>query len=393
MRRAGRILQISCSLSTFPLRHRISVTYSRADHRINISQPASVGFSTVNDTFSGGPGTLLEAAIDFNEFLSIFFTDAFPQYSHLPFHIAGESFGGHYVPSFVKYISDLQELSSSKAFKTPIESIILVDAVLDQITSGVTGQYDHFCGRDENGILKPGGFNETTCQAIEEATPACERLNQNCLVSYDHNVCRAAQTLCEDSIGKWFNSEVTPGGRDPYDDRKKCGSNPPICEDFAEGATMSYLNLPHVKTALGLEAVNYSSINFELNQAFDKSGDSYIPTTREVSHILDGTATRVLVLNGNNDVIVNTEGQVRVYDQLPWKKQALYRLNKFVDWYWPSDEGKLKGGQIKSAGKLSFVSVDDAGHASPGDAPDSIGFVVDCWLNGGVNSLCPVGSV
>lgn len=44
----------------------------------------------------------------------------------------------------------------------------------------------------------------------------------------------------------------------------------------------------------------------------------------------------------------------------------------------------VKGGQMKKAGKLSFVTLDNAGHTSPGagDAPESAAFIVECWVHG-----------
>lgn len=37
---------------------------------------------------------------------------------------------------------------------------------------------------------------------------------------------------------------------------------------------------------------------------------------------------------------------------------------------------------MKRTGKLAFFSVDNAGHTSPGDAPESVAFMVECWVNG-----------
>lgn len=192
--------------------------------------------------------------------------------------------------------------NAQNAFEIPIKSVILVDAVIDHLTSGTGGFYDHFCSRDVHGSLRAGSFNETACAAIKENTPACERWISRCIDSYDRKVCKSADEFCDEAIGKWFWRDVVPGGRNPYDDRKKCGT-PPLCEDALENVAV-YLNQPHVQEALGFDNYNFTAVNYDLNERFEKSGDTFIPTTREVSYILDDTETKVLVLNGNNDIIV-----------------------------------------------------------------------------------------
>jgi cathepsin A (carboxypeptidase C) len=365
--------------------------------KLSSSQPAGVGFSSVNNGSLGGPSTLLEAAIDFEKVLFTIFSHILPQFSHQPLHLASESYGGHYAPYFTKYIHERRKMEAQNALPASIRSIILVDAVLDITTSGVGGQYEHFCARDVHGNIKEGGFNETACAAMERDTPACERLVRNCIESYDRNLCTYAEQFCVEGLGKWFDSDVIVGGRDPYDDRKKCKANPPICEDFTDGPLISYLNQPYIQDALGFKNHTFKGVNFDINDRFTRSGDVSIPTTREVTYLLDETETEVLVLNGNNDIIVNTEGQIRVYDALPWSKQALYRLQSFVDWVFPSVSDTAggiilaKGGRMKKAGKLSFFTVDHAGHTSPGDAPESVAFIVQCWVSGRVTNgiSCP----
>lgn len=216
--------------------------------------------------------------------------------------VAGESFGGAYVPTFVSYIHQRLMKSAQDAFEIPIKSVILVDAVVDHLISGVGGFYEHFCSRDIKRSCKAGGFNKTVCTAIEENTPACERWISRCIDSYDRKVCKSADEFCAEAIGKWFWRDVVPGGRNPYDDRRKCGT-PPLCDDTLENVAV-YLNQPHVQEALGFHNYNFSGVNYDLNDRFQMSGDTDIPTTREVSYILNDTETEVLVLNGNNDVIV-----------------------------------------------------------------------------------------
>ncbi len=206
----------------------------------------------------------------------------------------------HYL---VQCIQQRQNMEVRNALQTPIESIILVDAVLDNIGSGTTGYYDHLCGRDINGNIKAGGFNETACAAMEVDTPACERLARRCVDSYDRHLCMYAKEFCEETVGKWFESEVALGKRNSYDDRKSCDGEPPLC-DLLEGGFDKYLNQPHIQEALGFENFNYSGINYDMNTRFEDSGDIAMPTTREVSFILDETQTDVLLLNGNHDNIL-----------------------------------------------------------------------------------------
>jgi hypothetical protein len=37
---------------------------------------------------------------------------------------------------------------------------------------------------------------------------------------------------------------------------------------------------------------------------------------------------------------------------------------------------------MKRAGNMTFVTVYHAGHTCPGDAPESVAFMVKCWITG-----------
>src|SRR5450756_1424972 len=92
-----------------------------------------------------------------------------------------------------------------------------------------------------------------------------------------------SKQFCEETLGKWFESDIPLGRRSPYDDRKICGSVPqlhgdPECGDSLEGPLESYLNQPHVQEALGFEDFNFSSINYDINTRFAQSGEMAIPT-------------------------------------------------------------------------------------------------------------------
>ena len=82
-----------------------------------------------------------------------------------------------------------------------------------------------------------------------------------------------------------------------------------------------------------------------------------------------------------------------MYDAQPWGRQARYRLEKFSGWEWPDAGGRLtRGGEFKAVdrGRLAAVTVDEAGHTSPGDQKGAVAFIVDCWSHPRRGGLCPI---
>ncbi|KAL4789281.1 Alpha/Beta hydrolase protein [Aspergillus venezuelensis] len=367
---------------------RFDHSWTEFSNLLILDQPAGVGMSALDDASACRPETLKKAADDFETFLNVFFTDAFPQYGHLPIHIAGESFAGAYIPTYVANIIHRQKVRASGALNVHLASIILVDAVINQPISGVVGEYNHFCNPETKDNITTGGLNETACNAMEEKIPECERLNSLCLDTYDPVICQSSNYWCMEEVGIWISRDVENGKRNPYDDRKACKHNPPICEDIITSRHAQYLNQPWVKEHLGKPPnFTFKGLDFDLNMLWAQNKQSTLPTTREMSFLLDKTDVRILALNGNNDILVNTEGQIRVYDSLPWSGMARYRLAKFSDWFYTKRKGAfltaVKAGQVKGVkNKLRLVTVQEAGHASPADQPEAIAFVVQCWVNG-----------
>jgi carboxypeptidase C (cathepsin A) len=239
-----------------------------------------------------------DAGNDINAFLRIFFNDMFPQFSTNTVHFVGESIGGHWVPNFVTHISKRQQLNVPGTFNGAVGSIILLNAVISQTTSGDGASYDHFCSPESR--IK---FNQTACQAMEETTPECDYLSRQCVDTYDANICRAAFSFCANVHARWYN-EYGPGQPDPYNDRFVCDPEAFACGNF-DMSFVDYLNTVDVKKGLGLApAFKYKVYNSTINRIWGERAPMAVPTTRELSFILDQTPTRVLVINGNNDVVV-----------------------------------------------------------------------------------------
>ncbi|KAK4449805.1 Alpha/Beta hydrolase protein, partial [Podospora aff. communis PSN243] len=338
-----------------------------------IDNPAGVGFS--HTTRPPSSASMPSAASDINTLLTTFFTTMFPHLATNPLHLVGESIGGHWVPHFASHIHTTH----------PITSIILLNGVVSQTHSGDGALYDHFCDPERSNVL----FNHTACTAMAETQIECDFLSDQCVETYDEFICRAAFGYCGGQHGRWYN-EYGPGMPDPYDDRFVCREGEFACGNFDMGF-VEYLNRREVKRALRVdEGVEYRVFNATVNRAWGEKAVMAVPTTREVSWILEETEMWVLVVNGNNDAVVETSGQKRVFEHIiRWKGQAAFRLRRFVDWFWTKDGELVKGGELKSVGKLAFVTVDDAGHLPALRQPEPVSFVVKCWITGGRGEKCP----
>jgi hypothetical protein len=86
--------------------------------------------------------------------------------------------------------------------------------------------------------------------------------------------------------------------------RKPCEGTP-YCIPGAEFSIEPYLSNPKIQKLLGIKDYQeYKAINFNLSAAWNKQPEISLPTTKDVAFLLDGAKIRVLVLNGNYDVIV-----------------------------------------------------------------------------------------
>lgn len=85
--------------------------------------------------------------------------------------------------------------------------------------------------------------------------------------------------------------------------RNKC-TEPPLCSNLNGGPAAVYLNQPWVQERLGFSQWPFELIDFDLNERWTLEKHVFVPTTRELTWLLDNTDVRVLFVNGNNDIIV-----------------------------------------------------------------------------------------
>ena len=232
---------------------------------IFLDQPVNVGYSYS----SGSVTNTVAAGKDVYALLTLFF-EQFPQYAKQDFHIAGESYAGHYIPVFAS------EILSHKKRNINLKSILIGNGLTDGLT-----QYEYYrpmaCG--DGGW--PAVLGPEECTGMDNALPRCKSLIQNCYDSESVWSCVPASIYCNNAfIGPYQRT-----GQNPYDIRKKCtGSS--LCYDELDWIS-EYLNKEDVMEALGAEVDKYDSCNFDINRNFLFAGDWMQPFHRLVPGILE----------------------------------------------------------------------------------------------------------
>lgn len=170
-----------------------------------IDQPAGTGFSKLADGLPL-PVSEQETAQDFQQFLKSFFTDVFPEKALMPIHIATASYGGHYGPVYLQHIIESRRYDSRFAFWGDIQSLILIDCVID-FTALALGAYRMVCKDRE----KTGLINATACQDMARHIPEQLKLGRSCQLAYHGEECRLSYEYGQKFIHAPMNDLVNAG--------------------------------------------------------------------------------------------------------------------------------------------------------------------------------------
>jgi hypothetical protein len=126
--------------------------------------------------------------------------------------------GGHYVTGYTKHIVAHERENAERGMKPRVEisSAIIVDGYIDA-TQQFIGYYTFFCENWAGDGRKYPLMNRTACENMFAAIPECQKLGSQCRFFYDIETCKAANEVCEETLGEYFMEGVVPGGWDPYD--------------------------------------------------------------------------------------------------------------------------------------------------------------------------------
>ncbi|KAH8833387.1 serine carboxypeptidase [Flagelloscypha sp. PMI_526] len=334
---------------------------------IFLDQPAGVGYSYTDDGIET-VGTSRSAAQDSYRLLQTFF-NAFPKYAGLPFHIMGESYGGHYAPHLASNIHVHNKEAGDKHIN--LASVIFINAFLDPLIQ-VESSIQFVCDPVRR-IIDPTG---PECRHLKATISEGNEKFKACYA--DPSKCVEAGIYITDEWEKTLGSF----SHNRFDYSKPCNDSQ-AC--YKQGIwTEEYLNLPFIKARLGVNPdLAFSLLNETVNKAFIESGDYGTRTTNLLPELIED-GIRVLFMNGDHDTLCEHTGSEKMVQSIESVFQEAFNRTPLRPWF--TGNGTIAGtvrsaGEPSTAGNVTFVRVYDAGHMVPFDQPLAALDLLTRWIS------------
>jgi len=332
-----------------------------------VDQPVGVGFSYAE--YGQSVSTSEEAAQDIAAFVSIFF-ESFPSFKGRSFHMAGESYGGRYIPLFASAVYDQNAWLSAKGL-TPINltSVMIGNGITDPFT-----QMDSYYYMTCTPATVPPVLDISSCVRMKKALPRCKNWVKNaCLDQYDDMNCRAASDFCH----KQLTEPYIATGLNYYDISRPCGDPESLCYPVITNISR-FLDRPDIRSKLGVDRhvpERFSACSGTVGQAFNAAGDGFHSSMDYIGALL-ARQMRVLIYVGTYDWVCNWIGNEAWTLALEWHGKKDFGALPLREWY---VDGRVVG-KTRSAHGLTFATVDAGGHMVPYDKPKEALALVNRWL-------------
>lgn len=179
----------------------------------------------------------------------------------------------------------------------------------------------------------------------------CYDMIVDCNARGINDICSFADNFCYRQVQAIF--DTVSGGRDEYDIRYL------VPNPFPPSYYVDYLNTPKVQKAIGAY-VNFTQTNNAVQTAFGNTGDDarVLSVITDMKKLIDANVTLVMYF-GDADYTCNWVGGEAVSHTLnaPGYEKAGYTNITTSD--------NIVHGQVKQAGKFSFLRIYEAGHEVP----------------------------
>ncbi|KAJ8503551.1 hypothetical protein ONZ45_g10765 [Pleurotus djamor] len=337
-----------------------------------VDQPVGVGFSYAEH---GTVTSTADAAKDIAAFMVIFF-EYFSTFRGRALHMAGESYGGQFIPVFASTVYDQNTyLSAQNITPINIASIMIGNGATDVFT--MLPAYETIsCTHSP----VPPILSIQECVKIKQLIPRCEKwIASACQDQFDAIDCDAAVQYCRLNIAL---IPILMSGKNPYDRSKNC--SPEELESSLCYPTMKYitqyLDKPEVRDLLGVDVnavpSKFSACNSDITTAFSRNLDDLHSSVDYVAALLE-RGVRVLIYVGTYDWSCNWIGNEKWTLQMEWSGKEEFSKLPLREW---TVDGAVAG-RVRSAKGLTFLTIEGAGHMAPFDKPKETLEMVKRWIS------------
>ncbi|KAH0282290.1 alpha/beta-hydrolase [Aureobasidium namibiae CBS 147.97] len=326
--------------------------------------------SSLAGIFSSGdksstPNNTLAAAPPMWDFMQIWLRD-FPGYSgnKQKFSIWGESYGGHWVPTFADYFYKQNDRISSGELNgtlLTIESLGLINACIDAETQ--IPFYPMMAANNTYGLKV---FNDTTYASSKAALPECLNLIKTCRAidqrlnpdgfGNDTDVnqaCNKAYEYCFNSVAR----ETALGNIEGYD-AFHFDIASPFIHNFPPRWAAGYLNNATVQADLGVP-LNFTGFSAVVAQEFEASGDFLKGNGLAILGQMLDRGVKISLLYGDRDYQCNWFGGEAISLAINSSISTSFEKADYTDL---ETNTSYIGGLTRQYGNLSFSRIFQAGH-------------------------------
>ena len=317
------------------------LSWTNTHNMLYIDNPVGTGFSFTDDE-AGYATNQDDVARDLYSALTQFLT-AFEMFQDNEFFVTGESYGGKYVPAITYKI---HEENPTAELKINLKGMSIGDGFVDPINQADFGDFLYNVG-----LIDTNQREEFHAYATE----AVDLINQGDLVSaflqWD-----AALLGTKYPYPTYF--ENTTGFTNHFNYLQ-----PTDPHDVNSSPFNDFLQLPATRAALHVGDLPYNEAGSIVSDHL--VGDMMNTTRPRVEALLDA-GYRVMIYNGQLDVVVAYPLAERWLSSMEWHGAEQYRDAERIIW---RQQGEIAG-YVREVDNLYEVLVRNSGHMVPTDQPE-----------------------
>jgi len=325
----------------------IPLSWNDYYHMLFIDNPRGVGYSVSGGSYVTNEDQVASDLL--NALLNFYQLAPFTKFVNTPLYIFGESYGGHYVPSFAQAV--LQYNAKKPGFIIPLKGIGIGDGWTDPVNQ--LSNNDLFALSlglvDMTGASKVKAYQAAGIAAIQAG-------NWGLAMTAFDNVINAIDSQ--------------DGGLNVYNFR--------LFGDYDFSPLVTFFNYKDTCNRYNVDPSvcgTFTEVNTQVYSAL--SNDFMQSVANRVAYVVEQIP--VLLYNGQYDIIVNSPSAEAWINALSWSgKQGFYDA-QFQSWM--LNNGTVVGFK-KSYKNLRFHLINKAGHLAPMDQMEATIDMINTFIGG-----------